>query len=387
VGPGWLLATYLAAAFAFWVKGPIGVVSIGGPLALDALFARRWHVVLSPVHLVGLPMLAALCAAWPLVLQHVEGEAAARTFLLNNGWYRIAPEAGAGQYSGGHENPFWYYPPRVFGQLGFVTLFAPAAAVWLWRGATPPGWRLPALRFLAWVFPLGVLLLSIPGTKRSLYLLPFEPPLAVAIGAWIAAVARDDRHRSRVEVAVNTLCAQLLGALSPVAARLGRAGARIAPDLRADVARAGSGACRAPYRVAALAFAIAIAWNAIGLRFEGHDRDLGPMSRAVAERVGAGPLVVFWPEERVLGALPFYTGRIPVHSREIDRLAPLLAQSHARFLLAPLSMRDPIAAALGNRAVLEASWEAAGDEYGLFAVSPEVTASLPPGGSPGPIRD
>ena len=78
------------------------------------------------------------------------------------------------------------------GQLGWILLFVPAAAAWLWRGEAPPGWRMPALRFLAWVFPIGVLLLSIPGTKRGLYLLPFEPPLAVAIGAWIAAAARAD---------------------------------------------------------------------------------------------------------------------------------------------------------------------------------------------------
>ena len=84
-------AVYLAAALAFWVKGPIGVVAIAGPLAIDALLARRWRVVLSPVHLAGLPLLAAACAAWPLVLYHIGGEEAARTFLINNGWYRIAP--------------------------------------------------------------------------------------------------------------------------------------------------------------------------------------------------------------------------------------------------------------------------------------------------------
>jgi 4-amino-4-deoxy-L-arabinose transferase-like glycosyltransferase len=364
--PVWLFAVYVAAALAFWVKGPIGVVAIGGPLVLDALLARRWRVVLSPVHLVGLPLLAALCAAWPLVLEHVEGEPAARAFLLNNGWYRIDPAAAAGSYVGGHENPFWYYLPRVFGQLGWITLFAPAAALWLWRGAAPAGWRLPALRFLACVFPLGLLLLSIPGTKRALYMLPFEPPLAVAIGAWIAAVAaRADPQRSRIESAVTALCAQVA---------------------RIDLAGAVAGACRAPYRVAALAFAVTIAWNAIGARFVGRDRDLGPLSRAVAERVGPGPLFVFWPEECLLGAIPFYTGRIPLHSRDVDRLAPLLAQSGARHVLAPLPMRDTITSALGGRAVLEQTWKANDDEYGLFSVAPEVATSLAPGET-GLIRD
>ena len=362
----WLCAVYLAAALAFWVKGPIGVVAIGGPLAIDALAARRWRVVLSPVHIAGLPLLAAACVAWPLLLERAGGDAAARTFLLNNGWYRIDPAAGAGEYLGGHTKPFWYYLPNVFNQLGWITLFAPAAAVWLWRGEAPPGWRVSALRFLAWVFPIGLILLSIPGTKRGLYLLPFEPPLAVVIGAWIAAAARADAQRSRLEAGVSALCARIA---------------------RVDIAAAAAGACRAPYRVAAIAFAIAIAWNTVGLRFVGRDRDLGPMARAVDERAGADPLLLLQPEECVRGAFPFYTGRIPPFSRDADRLAEQLAESRTRFLVAPLSLRDQIAAELGSGAVLEQIWTADDDEYGLFAVRPEVAAALSSGANLGLIQN
>jgi hypothetical protein len=87
---------------------------------------------------------------------------------------------------------------------------------------------------------------------------------------------------------------------------------------------------------------------------------------------------VFWPEECLLGAIPFYTGRIPAHSRDHDRLAPLLAQSGARHVLAPLAMRATITAALGGRAELEETWTADHDEYGLFSVPPEVATSLAP---------
>ncbi|HKA15277.1 MAG TPA: glycosyltransferase family 39 protein [Myxococcota bacterium] len=356
----WLCAVYVDAALAFWVKGPIGVAAIAGPLAIEALAARRWRVVFSPVHVAGLPLLAAACVAWPLLLEHAGGDAAARVFLLNNGWYRIAPEAGAGQYLGGHERPFWYYLPHVFSQLGWIALFAAAAGAWLWRGAAPTGWRVPALRFLAWVLPIGVILLSIPGTKRGLYLLPFEPPLAVAVGAWIAAAARPDPHRTRLEIAVNTLCARIA---------------------RVDLGAAAAGACRAPYRVASMAFAIAIAWNAVGMRFVGGDRDLGPMARAVGERAGADPLLLLLPEECVLGAFPFYTGRIPAVSRDADRLAEQIAQRGTRFLLAPLALRNRIATELGSGAVLEEAWSAGDDDYGLFAVHPDVAASLAPAGN------
>jgi 4-amino-4-deoxy-L-arabinose transferase-like glycosyltransferase len=382
VAPRWLLGVYVAAALAFWVKGPIGVIAIAGPLALDALFARRWRVVRSPLHIAGVPLLLAACAAWPLVLYLAGGEEAARAFLLNNGWYRIDPAAGAGQYVGGHAKPFWYYLPRTFGQLGWIIVFVPAVAAWLWRGEAPPGWRVPALRFLGWVFPIGLLLLSIPGTKRSLYLLPFEPPLAVAIGAWIAAAGRGDAFRTPIERAVNLVCTYAMRVLQPIAARLGALGARLAPDLELDVARAPAGACRAPYRVAALAFALTVAWNVVGLRWIGHDRDLGPMARGVGERVGTQPLFVLLPEECVLGAIPFYTGQIPHHSRDADRLAQQLAASQSRYLLAPLFLREQISTQLGPAAVLEQSWTTEEDhQYGLFAIPPEVASETPPPGS------
>ena len=355
--PGWLFAVYGAAALAFWVKGPVGVIAIAGPVVLEALFARRWSAVRSPVHLVALPLLIAACAAWPIALHHAGGDSQLRAFALNNVWYRIAPAAGAGRYIGGHQHPAWFYLERMFGQLGWITVFLPAVAAWLWRGAAPSGWRVPALRFLACVFPIGVILLSIPATKRALYLLPFEPPLAVAIGAWIAATLRPDARRSRIEAAVNTLCARIA---------------------QTDLAGAASGACRAPYRLAALSFAIAIAWNTIGLRFVERDRELAPMVRAVGARVGAETLFVLSPSECLLGALPFYTGRIPQYSRHVAELPRLLAQSSAHFLLAPLPMRDKIAAELGSGAELEQTWTADDDGYALFALSPAVAASQDP---------
>ena len=370
LGHGWLFAVYVSAALAFWVKGPIGVIALGGPIALDVLFARRWRVLASPAHLVGLPLLAALCLAWPAVLHQVEGPTAARAFLIDNGWYRIAPGASGGGYVGGHQKPFWFYGPEVFGQLGYSTLVAPAVAAWLWRGHVPAGWRLGALRFLAAVFPLGVLLLSLPGTKRSLYLLPFEPVLAVAIGAWIAAAAQADPGRSRIETAICSLCARVLAWTGPIVARIGRAGARLAADLTADVARAATGASRAPDRAAVLVFAVTVGWNVVGLPFTGHRRDLGPMSRAVAARVGDAPLVLFRPQESLLGALPFYTGRIPPHGYEIAAVPALIDRTGARFLLAPTDAGAELARVLGDRTTLAARWKAAREEYGLFAVAP-----------------
>ena len=102
------------------------------------------------------------------------------------------------------------------------------------------------------------------------------------------------------------------------------------------------------------------------------------MVRAVGARVGADTLVVLVPSECLLGALPFYTGRIPQYSHDVARLPQQLAQSDARFLLAPLDLREQVAAALGAGAALQETWTADNDDYALFALSPAVAESRDP---------
>src|SRR5262249_10157911 len=140
-------------------------------------------------------------------------------------------------------------------------------------------------------FPIGVALLSLAGTKRSLYLLPITVPLAVPIGVWIAALARPDARRSGVEIATARLCA------AAVASRR---------ELRAD----GTGSFRAPLRVAALVYAGALAWSVVVAPRSDLARDLGPLSRTIVAQWGPGPVVGYRIGEDVRGAIPFYTGRI-----------------------------------------------------------------------------
>ena len=109
-------------------------------------------------------------------------------FIVPNIFGRIVP-AAVQYYKGGHGHPFWYYlqfPSEIIPWV--ITL--PAVGHWLWRKRWPSEWNGPALVCLASLFPIGVILLSIPGTKRMLYLLPLFAPLGVVIGAWVAATAR-----------------------------------------------------------------------------------------------------------------------------------------------------------------------------------------------------
>jgi hypothetical protein len=312
------------------------------------LLGRRWRVVLSPAHLAGVPLLCAACAAWPLALYGAEGESGMRAFVLNNGLYRVVP--GAPEYLGGHEQPFWYYLTRLPDQVGWVALFVPATAAWLLRGEAASSFCLPALRFLGGVLAVGALLLTIPGTKRGLYLLPFQPPLAVAIGAWVAAVGSSDAHRSRIERGVASFCARLV---------------------REDPSRAAAGACRGPYRVLGIAFAISVAcYLFVYPFFANRDRNLEPMARDVSARVGGHPLVGLRLEEGIRGAFAFYAGRIVPSVQDPQDLAQSFEPSGSGYVLAPLWMQEPIDAALGRSVAIAGTWRGAHNDFSLYALSP-----------------
>jgi 4-amino-4-deoxy-L-arabinose transferase-like glycosyltransferase len=357
VSQRWLLVVYLAAALAFWVKGFVGIACVGGPIAVDVLVARRWRALLAPAHLVGAPLLVAACAAWPLLLYRQEGDAALQEFMLANGLYRVLPSAAEGAYHGGHEHSFWYYFPRIPQQLGAMLAFVPALGLWLRRGRVPAGWNLPALRFLAWVFPIGTLLLSFPGTKRSLYLLPFEPSLAVALGAWLSAVRHDDPLRSRVEAGTAAFCAWVASGFGLRSRGEGRAAFRV------------SGPCDAPLQLVAVGFVVAVACQVAIYPFMGSDRDLEPLAREVDARVGRKPFVGFQLEESVRGALAFYTGRFAIPVRDDEDLAPNVEQSGADYLLAPDFMQQRIEADLGHTVKLQEMLPSSeGRHYGLYAV-------------------
>jgi len=268
-GPA-LFGLFASGALAFWVKGLVGPVLIFGPIAADVLvfrglgFARSWRFWLFAA------LALAACAAWPLWLQQTQGEAAFREFVVQNGLLRIFPHAGIETYTGGHRRRLLFYLPRVAFEVGWPILLLPALAVWLRRGGPRAEWNLPALRFLALVYPLGVLLLSLPGTKRGLYLLPLHAPLAVALGVWAASLLEADPLRSRVELAT----------------------ARWLP----------------PLRLAAIGFVLSVAWNLFAY---GPDpvRDMGAGAREMAAAAGSEPVIGYSLDEAIQGAIPFYTGR------------------------------------------------------------------------------
>ncbi len=169
--PWWLLSA-LALGGAFLAKGPVGLLLPGTALGGFLLWERRGHL------LKGLPW------AWMLLL----------VALVAGAW--LGPLRAAGYLQAyvdehlrrlgshvEHVGPPYAYLLHVWEDFAPWSGLLPFLVAWFWvrgRAGVQP-LRLP----LAWF--LGcLLLLSIPASKRGLYLLPAFPALAVMLGGMLA---------------------------------------------------------------------------------------------------------------------------------------------------------------------------------------------------------
>lgn len=165
---------WLALGAGVLIKGPIILAVVALPIVTLAVADRRagWLAALKPA--AGVPMTAAVVAAWPLVAGWDEvarfGAAAVTQDLL--------PKLSAGVESHGA-------PPGAHTVAALATL-------WPWAFLVPAtlfsAWRArgePVTRFcLAWIGPFWIVLELVP-TKLPHYPLPVLPALALLIAAAI----------------------------------------------------------------------------------------------------------------------------------------------------------------------------------------------------------
>ena len=177
-----LLGGYAAAALAFLTKGFVAWVVIAIP-GLMILFFYRAEVRRRPLpHAAGTAILLATVLGWMAAFRAAGGPELWRAWFVDN---------QVGRFLGrttqlGHLNPPYYY----FLQAPlFLLPWTPALAGWI----VHRGWRrrpssLPARRLLriaaAWAFGT-VLLLSLSGTKRTIYLYPLLPAFALLIASYL----------------------------------------------------------------------------------------------------------------------------------------------------------------------------------------------------------
>lgn len=267
--------------------------------------------------------------------------------------------------SWGHIKPPWYLLTNSVPWLWLpVTLFLP----WL-----VPAWRrdfaarsLPVALFAGWVI-LVVLFFSLSAGKRSVYILPAAPAVALLAGWHAAALVQRPLLRALLLLLPGLLALAMLGLALAVFMEPSVA-TRWLPDTAALFAAAGALALTAAAMLAALLFArrrratagfavaMALFWIGNGVLLApaiDAERSGRELMTAVEARVGSGEklALVDWPEQFLLQSRrPVYHfgyRRDPVE--ETRDAARWLAAAKGRFILLP----DRTAGPCFDRARLE----------------------------------
>jgi 4-amino-4-deoxy-L-arabinose transferase-like glycosyltransferase len=173
---------WVAGALAVLAKGPVGLVLPLGITGADALVARDPRRLRRLADAGGVGLGLAIAAGWYAAAWWSGGAAFVDRQLLHENVARAL-----GGRAASHAHPFWYYGPALLGSFMPWTLALPAAAVEAWRG------RREADRF-AVVWVLAVFgFYSLASGKRSVYLLPLLPPLAMLTASGLVAWLRTPR--------------------------------------------------------------------------------------------------------------------------------------------------------------------------------------------------
>jgi 4-amino-4-deoxy-L-arabinose transferase-like glycosyltransferase len=187
----------LALSLAFLCKGIVALGLGAGPPVLYLLATRRARFLRELLLLaaLGIPVFALLVAPWAVALQRAAGWAGLRECLVNNTVSRFVRTDLSSRY--GHTEPFWFYLAIAPPWLLPWTLALPAMLrSGVFRRETPGS---EGHRLLLATAGIGLLMLSIPSSKREVYLLPLLPVFAICVAGWLDGVGDGTRQPGEVK--------------------------------------------------------------------------------------------------------------------------------------------------------------------------------------------
>ena len=173
------LLFFFLLGLATLAKGPVGAL-LPTLTVLVFLWLRGDLHVLRQLHLVpGIVMLMLVAGSWyGLALWHGGQEFFTKQIMKEN----VLRFFASGAAGAGHEHPFYYFVPYLFLGMAPWSFFFPPLAVFLYqrrRTWSQQGY----LYFLVWIATVFIFY-SIASSKRSVYILPIYPAVALLLGAW-----------------------------------------------------------------------------------------------------------------------------------------------------------------------------------------------------------
>lgn len=208
-GLGKSLLLALFAGLATLAKGPVGA-ALPGIAALLFLWAKRDFAFIKRLHLpVVVPFGLVVAGAWYLLAWQQGGE----KFFLRQIVHEIVgtPLGGAG-----HNHNIFYYVPALLAGMAPWSLFFPALAIFLFHRRQRLA-EAELLYPLAW-FGAVFIVLSIALGKRSVYILPLYPAVALLFGAWWGSSSAGEFSSSRLVKGAAIIASALLSLVAALLA-------------------------------------------------------------------------------------------------------------------------------------------------------------------------
>jgi 4-amino-4-deoxy-L-arabinose transferase-like glycosyltransferase len=175
----WWLVSAAACGLGLLTKGPVVLALVFVPIIVCQLLDRR---LAKPRWLSWVGYLAiaiGIAAPWYVAMSLRQPDFPAEFFWRHNVERFVSPFD--------HQEPFWYFLPSLF--LGMLpwSLLLPGLVGFLAHHSLRTGIRRPAaLGFFMTASVWGLLFFSAAGCKRATYILPVMPPLALALGYYLA---------------------------------------------------------------------------------------------------------------------------------------------------------------------------------------------------------
>jgi 4-amino-4-deoxy-L-arabinose transferase-like glycosyltransferase len=230
---------YACVALGILSKGPVAVILVAGPLALELLASRDLSMLKRLRIPLGALIILLISAPYFLLLYLKLGAGPLYSFFVGENLQRFTGEI----YSYA-TRPVWYLPLALLSDFAPWSLLLPPALYFEWRGRGLEKQASRARRLMSfWLF-FPLLFFSFSHFKLDYYLLPAMPAAAVIVGRFLAHAAESPRWARTYVYAFAALFA-LLMTVAPFASM------RIAAALNLD---AGFGWLIVVASICALAF-------------------------------------------------------------------------------------------------------------------------------------
>lgn len=360
--PRWGILFGLATAGGILAKGLVGLAL---PVAITIPFwilAAERPLVRCSVRAAALALPLAAISAWAAVVYLNGSPGAVHEALWDQQFGRFLG-FGAREYSH-HRKPLYFYLVEMPGMLFPWIVSIPAAVGFAWRDRPtnlPETSMKRHLRMLFVGLAMGVLLLSIAGTKRTVYFLPLVPVVATLVGGFFDGHLRIRSPKPGTWVWAQFLPLAISAAAIPLVPALSDGRLNIVECFVAGAAvvlcvSIGFASRRDTRHLVTASLAIAVGsllvMDLFSLRRIDRDGDAREFFARVEKRLSAGGSIHTWNlNEDVLGRACLTLRRRPTAQSDEQRLVRALAEPGA-FLLA--ETRSILRAQRARRIRLEA---------------------------------